>query len=622
MAKASIREQLQYRFDKWMSRGMLALIGLLTVITVLTVSTVAAVVALFKLHPADKNIDFFEAFWLSLMRTLDAGTMGADSGQSFRLAMLVVTLAGLVIVASLIGVVSNAFNSKVEQLRKGKSRVLEENHTLILGWNSKVFQIIRELALANESRQKPKIVVMADLDKVEMEDEIHRQVRNLGNTEVIVRSGDPMSLVDLKMTNHQKARSILVLPPDGLEFRDSVAIKTVMALLSNPRENGLPYHIVSELADEQNLEVARLVGGREVTWVQAGELISRLIVQTSRQSGLSAVFTDLLDFEGSEIYLHESAQLVGTEYGEAVNRFELGCLIGLVRDGGVLLNPPATARISEGDSLIVVAEDNSSIRIGASSQVDQNVFSNTVVSHHLPENFLVIGFGSKTARIIEELIQYLAPGSGVTVVSDSDSSLETRDGVSIEWIRQNPTKRKTIEGLNLERFEHAILLADDASDDIQRADAQTLHTLLNIREVVRTKNLRLNIVTEMLDDHNRELAEMTRADDFIVSDKLVSYMLAQLEENDDLSNIFSALFDVAGPEIALRPVEEYVELGKPLTFDSVVAAAIAKGDSALGHRIQLNSELADQNWGVELAPNRKSELVYRPGDKVVVLTVN
>ena len=38
----------------------------------------------------------------------------------------------------------------------------------------------------------------------------------------------------------------------------------------------------------------------------------------------------------------------------------------------------------------------------------------------------------------------------------------------------------------------------------------------------------------MRDINNRSLAEVTQADDFIVSDKLVSLMLAQVSENKKL----------------------------------------------------------------------------------------
>ena len=151
----------------------------------------AAIVALFQLGPADAKepATFFEAMWLSLMRTLDPGTMGGDQGWLFRVLMLLVTIGGLIIVASLIGIVSGAFDGKVEELRKGRSRVLENEHTLILGWSPKVFSIISELVIANESRRNPVIVVVADRDKVEMEDDIRSELGKTGSTRVICRSG-------------------------------------------------------------------------------------------------------------------------------------------------------------------------------------------------------------------------------------------------------------------------------------------------------------------------------------------------------------------------------------------------------------------------------------------------
>ena len=48
---------------------------------------------------------------------------------------------------------------QLDELRKGRSKVLEKDHTLILGWNSKVFPIVSEICIANfltrgGSRQK------------------------------------------------------------------------------------------------------------------------------------------------------------------------------------------------------------------------------------------------------------------------------------------------------------------------------------------------------------------------------------------------------------------------------------------------------------------------------------
>ncbi len=61
---------------------------------------------------------------------------------------------------------------KVEELRKGRSRGPREGHSLILGWSPQIFTILSELMVANENQKNARIVILADKDKVEMEDEV------------------------------------------------------------------------------------------------------------------------------------------------------------------------------------------------------------------------------------------------------------------------------------------------------------------------------------------------------------------------------------------------------------------------------------------------------------------
>lgn len=50
------------------------------------------------------------------MRTFDAGTMGGDTGFSYRFVMLFVTMGGIFVVSSLIGVLSVGVEGKPEEL--------------------------------------------------------------------------------------------------------------------------------------------------------------------------------------------------------------------------------------------------------------------------------------------------------------------------------------------------------------------------------------------------------------------------------------------------------------------------------------------------------------------------
>jgi len=75
--KPSSRQRFQYLFDNFMSRGTIALIGGLGAVSLLMIFFAAAIVTIGGRILAPEGSDrltFFEATWVSLMRTLDAGS--------------------------------------------------------------------------------------------------------------------------------------------------------------------------------------------------------------------------------------------------------------------------------------------------------------------------------------------------------------------------------------------------------------------------------------------------------------------------------------------------------------------------------------------------------------------
>ena len=143
--------------------------------------------------------------------------------------MFVVTIAGIFLVSILIGTITSGLDARLHELRKGRSRVIEREHTLILGWSSKIHSIIGELVVANTNQKRPCIVILANRDKVEMEDDIKAKFPDTKNTRVICRSGDPLDLDDLAVVDPHGARSIIVLAPED-ENPDIHVIKSVLAI--------------------------------------------------------------------------------------------------------------------------------------------------------------------------------------------------------------------------------------------------------------------------------------------------------------------------------------------------------------------------------------------------------
>jgi voltage-gated potassium channel Kch len=626
MDKPTRMERFRYWFDGWMSRGTVALMALLGIATLVFVVLLGAITVLVltlirdrdNLNPGDAG-SIWDIFWGSLMRTLDPGTMGGDQGWFFRILMLIVTIGGLIIVASLIGIVSGAFDSKVEELRKGRSRVLEQDHTLILGWSPKVFQIVSELVIANESRKRAVIVILADRDKVEMEDALRAKIPDQKNTKLVCRSGDPMDLVDLDLVNPHGARSIIVLAPEGSDDPDIDVIKTTLAITNNPRRKAGKYHVVGEIRDAANMETAQLVGKDEASWVLGTDLISRITVQTCRQSGLSLVYTELLDFDGDEIYFSEQPSLVGRSYAEAQLQFADCSVIGLQHRGAVTVNPAASTVLEAGDELILIAEDDSVIRLGQPGTADRAKIDLSPVPTGGPERTLVLGVNLRLRTMLTELDEYIAKGSEAVVVADRKApDLPGFDNLSLRFQRGDTTSRSVLEALNPSSFDHIIVLADKDGDP-QRSDARTLVTLLNLREIAAKTERPSSVVSEMLDDRNRELAEVTQADDFIVSDRLISLMLSQLSESQKLKAVFDELFNSEGSEVYLRPLGEYVRLDEPVDFYTVVAAASERGETAIGYRIAAQARIAGHGYGVVVNPPKADAQTYTAGDKVIVL---
>ncbi|MFD0890463.1 potassium transporter TrkA, partial [Streptosporangium algeriense] len=230
MSRPKVRERLRYWFDNTMSRGTVALIGWLALISLGLILLVSLLSLWLTPKEAARNSGLPGMLWVSLMRALSPGKVASDTGSTLFVAlMFIASMGGLFIVSALVGVLANGLKTKFEQLREGRSRIIENGHIVILGWSEQVFTIITELVQAHASDRGSVITVLADRDKSRMEDEIRRHVVNLGRTKLVCRTGRPTEPADLGLMNLDAARSVVVLSPQ-CEDPDAHVIKTLLAL--------------------------------------------------------------------------------------------------------------------------------------------------------------------------------------------------------------------------------------------------------------------------------------------------------------------------------------------------------------------------------------------------------
>jgi ion channel POLLUX/CASTOR len=629
----SWRDRWRYRFENTLSRGAPAIIAWLALVSVVIVVLAALTIAITGIgtDPADADnsrLGFIEGGWQSLMHAIDAGNLAGDAGWGLRILMLIVTIGGIFIVSSLIGTITAGLEARLTELRKGRSRVIENNFTLILGWSTKIYSIIGELIIANANQKQPRIVILADRDKVEMEDDIRAKFPSTANTRVICRSGDPLDLDDLAVVSPNSARAVVILAPES-DSPDIHVIKSVLALTNNPHRRAQPFHIVAEIRDEANLEAAELVGGSEAIYVRGDDLIARVTAQTCRQSGLSVVYTELLDFDGAEIYIKPEPGLAGKNYRQVIDAYVDSAVIGIMRaDGTALVNPAMDTRFASGDSVVAISEDDDTLILAAADSEphpDLGALVPRPDAKAPPERTLVLGWNPKGEAIIRELDNYVAAGSEVVVMCQREGVRDKLLQLSKTLQRQRlrfadgeVSSRAKLDALKVHTYDHIILLS--YSDlPVQQADAQTLITLLHLRNIAEQQGVDLNIVSEMMDMRNRALAQVAKADDFIVSDKLVSLMLSQLAENKALDKVLQILFSAEGSEIYIRPIRDYISTDHMVDFYTLTEAAARRGETAIGYRQMAFSHDADRGYGVKLNPTKTEKIRFAANDMIVVL---
>lgn len=627
MKKPTFKEILRYKFDNLMSKGPMAIILWLGIISILMVLVATIFVSFFGILPEGNDpMSFPEAFWQSLMRSIDPGTIGGDFGWAFRTLMLLVTIGGIFIVSALIGIISAGFDQKLEELRKGRSKVIESNHTLILGWSPKIFTIIHELSIANENQRKPRIVILSEEDKNDMEEAIKTHNPDTKNTKIICRTGNPLETNNLELVNFNEARSIIIIPPEENGFEDIYVIKASLAIVNNPRRKKEAFHITAEVKEEKNQTVIEMIGKGEIETLLLSEIIARLTVQAVHQPGLSVVIEDLLKFDGDEMYFMEEPKLIGKSFAEILLCYKDSTPLGIhYKNDKVQLNPPMDYIFKEGDQIIAISEDDDTVVVNGKcghNDIEGIKSNNEYVFEKDAVNTLILGYNSKIALIIKEFSNYFPEKSTVNIIAqeyfkDKISDIEI-EGLNTAITYGDVTSGDFLNSLTINDYDYIIILAE-SDIEVQKADANTLISLLHIRDIVSKKGLKINVVSEILDPQNMELARINEQNDFIVSEKLVSLLISMISENKFLKPIIEDLLDAEGSEIYFKPAIAYVKENQACTFYQITKLASEFNQVALGYRKMSLSNDSEANYGIIINPNKSDEISFSKEDMLIVL---
>ncbi|PJZ68428.1 hypothetical protein CH373_16150 [Leptospira perolatii] len=585
-----------------------------------------------------------EFLWRVFLQISDAGAVAEDGESNWinKTIGISTVFLGLILFSSLVAFITNQFDQKIQELRKGKSDVLESGHTIILGFGIRVVEIIRELIEANSSESRAVVAVLSEKDKEEMDDYLMDALGDTNTTKVITRSGTPSSLHSLRKVNAGLAKSVLVLNPSGsedsLESRtigDAKVLKSLMALVALGEQSGVP-PIVAELHLPENRKIAVSLSPHICVMDERG-ILSKLLVQTSRTSGLAVVYSNLVGFEGDEVYLYKPKNgWENLNFGEISFRFDESVPWGFKKSNGELvLNPPSNYQPADEEEAILLASDDSKIKFSAKPVATPRSFTKTEKVRTTPvDKQLIIGWSSKSPLIVEEYAKFVASGSTIDLLlKQADDEIKNEISklkkkypeIVLRSFQADFFQESVLEKLTPEIYDSVIFLAEDR-DNIEEVDAQTISLLLRFRQYFKRYSEKsgakasTQLITEIMNSENTEIVLETGVKDFLISNQFVSKMMAQVSQEPSIMQIYENLFSPEGSEIYLKPLSLYVnQLPQELSFADCVSLALQRGETCFGIRIASEEKDEEKGYGVHLIPPKSQTFKFTENDSLIVL---
>ncbi|KAB8334755.1 hypothetical protein SD80_007550 [Scytonema tolypothrichoides VB-61278] len=649
--QVSWQKRLQYNFDNFMSKGGLSVfLALLSLFfgTFVVMTIVRYISEL--LFPNTNNVESSsELYWEVFVQLIGLRDTGDNANLATKIIGVITIFLGLVLFSSLVAFITQEFESRLQILRQGQSPVIEENHTLILGFSDRIIDIIKELVVGNESEADAVVVILSQQEKEEMDNFLRNNLVELKTTRVVTRNGIITNLNDLNKVGIKVAKSVIILndaktsDPDELKtLADARVVKAVLAVVAANEEDSLP-SIVVELHSQQYRRLAENIAPGAVTTLNEADILARILVQTSRSVGLAAVYLNLVGFEGNEFYFYRPEKgWQSVNFGELPFHFSNGIPIGVRHvDGTLRIKPSKKYQLVESDEAIVLAEDDSSIQFHRQPVVQPKNFRSSDFCKTLerkPEKHLIIGWNSKAPITLREYAKYLVSGSEVNLVvqdltsqvkAEFDSIAKNYSQIKMDALQVNLDSVEQL--LRLKPYEYnSISILALKGENSEEIDAKTLTILLELRQIFReytaeTKNqVTTELIAEIIDSQDTDLVIKAGVKDFLLTNQFVSKILAQVSQEPSVMSIYHDLFSVEGSELYIKPISLYFsskQLGR-LTFADCVKAAQERDELCLGVKISALAQNKNQNFGIDLVPSLDKPLNLTFNDSLITLAEN
>lgn len=440
-------------------------------------------------------------------------------------------------------------------------------------------------------------------------------------------------------------------------------------------ENGS--HVVVELQDVDNKELIRMVAPDVAEVVVNHDMIGRLMLQCARTPELAFVLDSMMGFEGSEFYFDTWPELYGKTFYEITCRFDDAIPVGFRSvDGVVTMNPENDMVYNEDEEILVLAEDDDtyepndgsySLAAGECPAGEEEcpVFYD---DYRPPEKVLFCGWRRDMADLISQLDEYVPEDSELwlfnTIPADKRQdrlldggnknelklkNLTMKNAVGNPIIRRdlnqiwdvNCQSELTGDKITLADFDSMLILSDETAmkngeKGSTSSDSRSLAAVLIIQDMMdKMYEARVKSspnpesikkpcipVSEILDSRTKSLLSVANCKGYVMSNQIISSVVAQVAEEKDINVVLTELFSASGSETYIRPVEKFVDLEEEdtWTFWDVALKARQRREVVVGYKPAKMSYIEAEELIIN-PPNKSVPRKWVKGDKIITFAL-
>lgn len=351
---------LSRRIDRYFgSFGFLALTAILLVI--------CATIAIISLENPNPEAgipiaSFTQGLWSTIFLFMSGEVTGdIPTTGAGKFVSILITIAGLVLFAVMVGTVSASMSAFFKTRMDAKELTLRDlkEHVIICGHSRKVDLILEELE-ASTTIWRRGVVVVARSEK-----DIFERA-NVKNKKRLFHLNEDFTKFDiLEEAGASKARTAIVLSDytSNLSDQDRDA-RTVLAALTLEKLNPEIF-TCAELLNEKNSTHLKLAGVEEI--ISGNHLSAGVFASSAINKGLSHFISDIFSHQNGnyvrKIDLPE--EMAGKAFVEVANylKTEYDCLlVAIDEDNGEMnINPPHDLTLTADSELTVIVKKDSEI---------------------------------------------------------------------------------------------------------------------------------------------------------------------------------------------------------------------------------------------------------------------